>query len=657
MMGGRPYWRGPNGGLFSWREPGEGMYMGPNRPDWIDKPGWAEHGGQPPQGTEQPFQEGRGNRWRSPYTPAAPRAIRDIGGDWWPVSGSVNYPGVDAGPTMPSAMEAYGIIRGAGQQLSQWSSPFVGQPAGRASQLAMQLAPYLDMISKGAFSRNFMQARLGSIKAMEAEMSLQSEQAVVRQQQMLQEFGEVFKEYELGAYGKDPASASHAAEEALAALAHKYGHDHLINIMKNNGLAGAQGWLTWEDQKYRDMLSAYTSHSKARGDEKGGDQYFKEGGGTGYGGENPQFTPMPLTGPGGVPIQKPDSPSGPKTPAVTADSVLKGLAKYGLSASGLEAAKSNARGEDLPKGLGTEREGALDAASRDLQSGISAIASGPGSLDEKTAEISKLDSRTGERIKGLANYDLDPKEYQIHGRERFLDWAKLASGGKYKSTDYDVVRQYNNTQGKEYQTVSRANVAGTGFGAVLNQLNRFSPNEQIPIQRMIQLAQQGIFTTNDKYDGLYAALRQYAMESNAVASGTGVPRVTLVENLLRYASPHASPSSIRTQMQVDLMAADSQLRNYNQQWRGIKGAEPQPGMQPDTLALFDAYKRMNPHTGEIVDGPPEAMILSKRTPTGRKADDWKPWTREETDFLVRQFNNSTDPNERAKISQMLHGQV
>jgi hypothetical protein len=81
-----------------------------------------------------------------------------------------------------------------------------------------------------------------------------------------------------------------------------------------------------------------------------------------------------------------------------------------------------------------------------------------------------------------------------------------------------------------------------------------------------------------------------------------------------------------------------------------------PGIKPNTLALFDTYRRMNPHTGEMPsDAPPEAAILSQHRKAA-KGDDWTPLTRADNDLLVRKYNDPDTPIDvKRAIAIRLHG--
>ncbi|HEX8827239.1 MAG TPA: hypothetical protein VF778_03910, partial [Xanthobacteraceae bacterium] len=112
------------------------------------------------------------------YMPAPRnRGATGWGTDYWPIVAAQKYPGFPGGPTIPSPLEMYGVIRGAGGQLARWASPGVAAPAGRASIMASNLAPILDALSKGAFSKNFTAARLGALKIQQEQMVMDAQQA------------------------------------------------------------------------------------------------------------------------------------------------------------------------------------------------------------------------------------------------------------------------------------------------------------------------------------------------------------------------------------------------------------------------------------------------------------------------------------------------
>ena len=72
-----------------------------------------------------------------------------------------DYPAIFGTHLMPTPEEAYGVVRGAGNQLAAYSAPGVGQPMGWAAGLASLIGPFMDHFSNNAFSTNYRNKMLG----------------------------------------------------------------------------------------------------------------------------------------------------------------------------------------------------------------------------------------------------------------------------------------------------------------------------------------------------------------------------------------------------------------------------------------------------------------------------------------------------------------
>lgn len=586
--------------------------------------------------------------WRSPYRMAPGRDVSQIGQDWWPIAGAMNYPGTS--PALPSPLESLHVMGGAGNWLKQFASPGVGQYYGRASQLAMQLAPMLDMMSKGQFSKNYWAARSGRLKDMQSEMLLNAEMGLQQHQQELNQYREIMDAFNLG--GIDEDEANRRLEELAQTDPLK------LATLKNKGIKALGSLLTEEDRRYRDMMAGYTSSKKAAG--SADSELYDQGSGSGLG-ERPEArhpADIPQIGPTG----QTTAAGGAATPQaqIPSGSLDADIAKHtGFGPGGITTAHAIANGSgNIASYKGTDRSKLADAAAM-INSRVSQWANAPGlTTQQKLDEIGKVDQDTRQTLEGLKNYDLNLKDYNSAQRQRLLPLLGGITNGQFSEGKFAAAQKYREPGGKPQQMMQSVEGFVQAQVSVLKALNDLGENTRIPTN-VIQSLYSGNYSGDDRYAELFQSLNQMVTNAAAIQSGSGVTRVTLVNNMLRHMHDYASPAQIRSQMQVDGRDAYAKVRAINGGWqREINPNSNAPGFNPVMDDMEDGLQRMNPHTGVMPTDAPEPLKEVGKSGTDvadwakSQHKDWTPLTKDKVrDYrdYIRDNENNPDPQVQKRI--------
>jgi hypothetical protein len=558
-------------------------------------------------------------QWRPPYIPVRPRSAREAGGDWWPISGAQQYPGADAGPMLPSPREAIGVMGHAGRYLQQWGSPSVSPFMGRASQMAMQLAPILDMLSKGAFSKNYMQARMGQFKLMQDEMLLNAQMGLQQHQKELMDYSDVFRAFDAGALGATPEANAQEAHRQLEELAQT--HPNLLAILKNKGVGAMERAVQAEDNQYRNMYAGYTSAKKARDDAREDPSATDEGGGDTERREDPLALHPDIKALGPV------ADATGATPATTDSTDYKktqdDIAKKSgnINASAMEAARQLAAGKTNRKAIEQQFSdpNKVIHASTLINNGIrEAAISSTDTPEEKLKKIANISPEQAATYRGLINYDEDPRTFSKRSdhAEEVLARAQMIDPD-YKPQLYDLAKEYSNMDkplGARMNSVARMSTATL---SVLRELKNFKENEVYPARWAEQVA-AGKWTGDDKYPRLYQALVQYASAAGAVQSGSPRVPVTVFKTILSHMSDLASPSAIRGQMQIDNNDSFAIVQEADARWKERTGKSAHiPGFPGRPAEIIDAYRRSDAHRGVYPEDAPDELKAVMRAPGNR----------------------------------------
>jgi hypothetical protein len=561
-------------------------------------------------------------------TPAPNRGPAGWGKPWYPTEAAKKYPGVTSGPDMPTPHESYKAIQAAGSSLAKWGSGPVQQHASIAAALAGQFAPILDAMSRGAFSSQYsgavranMERQLQNLRIQQQQMMMESEETVRIHQQEMLGYGRIFEMHRTGELNDEEAT------EAARILASRHQHPGMDVALSEKGIAGAWDLLNWEDAQMRQMDAANTTLRKATAGQTDAEEASEFGdtsasGGAGAGGA-----------PGGFRLPSVGADAGATASAVTSDAegapaagLDDQLKKQEYSPAQIDAIHGilNDTPPDayktLHKGGAQQRkiaQGALQA-----QAQLDQTLHGDGTPEDKLAAIhDNIDPGIADTLQGLHDYTIDPHDTgQIKDRARYL---KMMAGldPSWKEGNYKIVQKYHDADKPEGVKVQRVASLDQHLWSLNNVLERIPETDKVP-ERVLEKWRAGAWSGDPKWDELYGAIRNVAIDTLAIETGGNRPPVTLVNDLVRHMLATSSPASIRAQAMVDMRGAYGQINNLRNQFRSEVGnpTAELPFLDRDTNTKYLAWLRQNPYTGEMPKDAPQSMLGISKTPT--KLPDW-----------------------------------
>jgi hypothetical protein len=561
------------------------------------------------------------------YMPhSANRSTSEWGKPSWQVRAQQNYPGVMGGVYAPAPYESYPLIAATGGQLASMESPAVAGPARMAGQLAGRFAPILDMLSGGKFSQNFNAASLGRMKLEIAQMQLNVEKAYMAHQQQMIDYGSVLEEAKLGAI---------TPEEAKYRLEHHIylNNDQFLNeILQNKGLGAAERFLQVRDAKMQDMLAGHTAIKKATG----GDEsraalaaYGETGTATDGGIEHP------LPNNDGTTLAQADTAgAAPAAPQIAPDAsygqnIQK---KYGLNDAEWQDAQAIVDGDtpkkytDLAKGADKNQDAAavqskIDSATDAMKADIGRASDIPddpklghtANIDRKIAAIRNISPQRAAKLAGLLDYSINPNSENLKGRGDLVAQAKRIDPN-YKEGNYAQINKLL-SPGPEQRTLTRTGGVVQNYLRLMKSLNDVSEGEKIP-PRVLKEWLADHYSGDPKWDAIYGNIRNLAQNLNGLQTMTGVPRVSLVHDIVAHLSPTSSPRTIRAQLQNDMIDSFRVINDYQSTYQNLTGRDDRlmPGLNRTDYLALRAIVRQNPETGEMPKGrdvPYEVNAVSR----------------------------------------------
>lgn len=548
------------------------------------------------------------------FVPNSPdRGPEGWGRDYYKIQAATMYPGMPSNPDMPSGLESYPTMARSAGYLSRWGSDNVNQDAGQVSSLAMSFAPILDLISRGAWSKEFNASSLNQLKIQQQRLILAGEQLQQRHAQELLDYGTIIARADaISKTTKDPAEATGAIEDAreeLRFLAEtKYRHPALTAALDSSGgLEAAKYLLNQEDAQFRDLWSGVTSLKKAAGvdedvrtaDEWGEPRPASASGGGIFG--TPRLAQDDVateTAP-----RAPDTAGGgdfnatlarnmklsPQEMRAVNQEVASGKPSPGIES--LKGGKETKLDQDIRRKVGL----GVDASNAE----IGRIA-GDGSMtpEQKLAAIGRINPNVAGDIAGLADYRLNPREEGVVNRQRLAQLTGQIFKGQYNQANYENANRYYNTNSVENKVITRANDLVQNWMTLLKSLKPIGENKSIP-REVIEAWIAGHGTGDPEYDTVYSQIRNIATQINAIQTLTGTPRVTLVHDMVANIQKDASPRSIRAQLLPDVQDAYAIINSYQDQWEGFGKKTLMPAITPSVFRDYRAIVRMNPYTGQV----------------------------------------------------------
>lgn len=615
-------------------------------PSGLARPGTPS----PAPQTQQPQQP---QPWRSPFVFPNARDFSQIGDAWWPITQQAHYPGNTISPMMPSPMEALGLTRQAGNFLSQWASPGVGQPAGMAGMFAGRLGMILDAASKGQFSKNYMAARLGNMRLMQEQMLMNMEQARQTHAAQLIEARQIIGQFDAG--GLTPQEA----HDQLTRWAIDNQHEKALGILNNKGVDAFKKYLLEEDRWMRALWASEETTKKASS--SGGANPYASDSGDGAG----ESRPDPLA-------RQPD-----KAPAVggaltqrgTPESIQEEAQGLGakvkadnrLNDMGLDAARDIAfQGKDLPK---KDNDARTDTAAKQLMSAATQIADNPDlPTINKLQAFRAIDPRLAQEVQDVGAYKIDLNRM---GKKK-ADALRPLVHALYPDLDegkFTAAHRFSDTQSRENAIMVRANGVAQGITTVFAALDEL-PEDTAPSADVIRRWKDGQITGDPRWDRLHQALASVLSNINGVQNLTGSTKVSFIKSLMDHLPATASRRTIRAALKADASDIWTNIASYQHAWETTVGRRTlNPALEQETWRSFSTILRMNEYTGQMPEGDDVPLALRsvsrdpKQASSNLKADQrWTPvplkvyknWV----DF-VETNQHSTDPAVQAQIAKIM----
>lgn len=608
------------------------------------------------------------------YIPNRPDRGPDAwGGDDYKIQAATMYPGMPSNPDMPSGLESYPTLAKSAGYLSKWGSDNINQQAGLVSNLAMGFAPLLDMLSKGAFSRNFNASSLNSIKVQQARLILESDRLQQRHAQELSDYGAIIAKAD--AVSKDPkatdqerARAIEDARDELRFLADaKYGHGPLVAVIDSGGgLDRVRQFLSEEDAYFRDAWAGGTALKKAAGvnedvktaEEWGEPRPTGAGAGGGIFGRPFDSGAAPEEG---AP-RAPDTSAGgdfnaalarnmklsPQEMRAVQEEVAGGKPTAGIEA--LKGGKETGLDHDIRRkvGLGVDASNAeIDRIADDSRL----------TPEQKIGAIGKVNPSVASTISGLADYRLNPREEGVVNRQRLAQLTGKVFK-EYNQANFERANQFTDTRSVLNKELTRTTDLVQNWTTLLTALKRIGENKSIPRQQ-IEAWLAGHGTGDPEYDIVYSQIRNIATQINSIQTLTGTPRVTMVHDIVANLQKDASPRSIRAQLLPDIQDSFAIVNSYQDQWEGFGKKSLMPAISPSTYKDYRAIVRMNPFTGEVPDdsslelkaaGADPSKASSRLTPQQKMP----PLTLDKIRNLkgqISRFEHDPDPDKRQQAQE------
>jgi hypothetical protein len=612
----------------------------------------------------------------SMYAPHTPnRAPKEWGEPSWRVKAQQSYNGILGGVNAPDPSESYPLIASSGAQLGQWGAPNVAGPAAQAGMMARRFFPILDMLSSGQFSKNFNAASLGRMKLEQEQMQISLERAELAHRQQMMNYGAIFHEASLGAISPDEAKRRLEGHIYL-------NDDQILNeILQNKGLGSAEKFLQWRDARMNDLMAGGTAARKASGTTAGDAAEILSAYGESPDGGGIDFPSLPDN----VVAQGAQSDAGPGAAAIPfdADYGAQLQKRYGLHDREFDDASALVDGdtppgyEELEKlaprnpGVAATQAKILRAADA-MRSDIRRIASNPdSSADDKLKSIGFISPKLSDLTRGLLSYHVDPHK-DLGSPTQSRDILALAHqlDKNYNSDNYRLAQKYKDPNTKEGTVVQRV-TSLTGQLYNVNAAVLRTPENQKVTTNQVEDLIANRFTGDPHWSEIYNATRLVVQDVVAIESGSGYPRPTLVNNMMRHLMSDQSPAQIRAQIMQDVRAASAQIKPVRDEWRQTVNDPnaPLPFLSKDTDETLHAYMLSNPYTGEMPPDAPPSLRAVSRTPDRKNLPSWivrgtatdpgqdfKPLALKDVPqarALIQKYKDSPDPALRNKATWLM----
>lgn len=595
-----------------------------------------------------------GRQWQVPrepdfqqFIPNSPIGYERWGKVPWQEEALNTYPDIMRTSLAPTYRESYGTIRGAGGQLGEWASPAVSGPAMMAGNIAKTLGPFLDYVGGGKFTPAFNRMERQSLAKQQFALRAQREYFEMERERMLdaadmavrrwradvEPARDIIEAYKDNMYSKNPGENERIATERLDEWAAH--HPKLQAVLRNGGLQAAENWLNYEAAKVNDLAAgagALRAGDRRRKEAAGPSELDREWSPEGESG-GPQrdasgrlvLPQRPLPAPGET-----EPPAGPtRQDTEELSETDQKLAKdHSLSASAVGAAHDIFRDGSV-RGMtpsqirlaAPRKFGNVVSAAGDLDRQVRGVAGGQGTPEEKTEAIRNIDPAYAANLDSLRRYEKDP--VSLRGNYNRDTSIAAMVDPNYKPGFYKQAQKYKDPNSKEGSVMTRTATLPAAGLAILDQLKDISEND-INFKRNIDALMAEYYNGDPKYAALHQAIRTFLTDAIGIQSGTGTPRVTLVNDAAKTLLNTRSPGQIRRQMQVDLYSAFGMIQQMNRSWQRETGTTGNAPLYDQRNAdMMDAMLRMNGFTGQVSEDAPDMLkAVGKPKPTGKDRPSW-----------------------------------
>jgi hypothetical protein len=202
-----------------------------------------------PQWPPKPSESGPYPSWPPPWKDAKVQTYTPAS----PIRPPSQWGQPDRFQATPGAWEAPYIFRGASQYFAQQGSQF-------SRPLALGLGN-----ATNAYWNGYMKGETFKVKMAYDQMRLQATQLAQQQQQQLADYGDAIAEFGgdistgEGADAKLTMKGVGNLQDALEAVANKYGDERMLAVLASGNLAGAENMLKQRDARLRDLHASNKS--------------------------------------------------------------------------------------------------------------------------------------------------------------------------------------------------------------------------------------------------------------------------------------------------------------------------------------------------------------------------------------------------------------
>jgi hypothetical protein len=603
------------------------------------------------------------------YTPQPPIKNPSM---WGKVPSYLDGDNDGMGPDYPSGRQSYDVINQSARAMSLWGGPpAVTGPAEFTFNLLTPIQFALNAISNGRFQANFDASYLARLKANQIQMAHQHGQWVQAAGQDLYRYGQLFQ----------IAQDTNMNEDQIKEKVREYatnapgGVDRAILFeLDNRGLNGVKSLIDWRAAHYLDGELSRRALNRANPD-LSAEEAYKPGGGTGGVGGGRTYTDVPGYHP---PAETAEPPKTPEAPAnepppksEQEENILdEALAKrFKDPVDNTPAAQDEVEEmHDLVNGHPSDRwaelkklkgggrrhtEARIAGGSSELQQGMEREAKNDkNDRDTKLQNIGKIDKETGSNVERLINYDAEAKDLTTdrHQQARLEALAQNVDHN-YRPGTFKIVQKYKDPNTKEGVILRRATSLPTAVLKLNYALKPLDEIAKIPPNQIALFAAEH-WTGDPKYADLHTAIRQVATEAVAIEMGTGTPRVSQINEQVKFMVASGSPAKIRVQAQTLLRNAYVAVKQINQQFQE-ETRDPNrnaPGIFKSSLELTDGLLRVTP-TGQVPSDAPD-ILKGTNKPKGprpswlKPGEDREPITRKQIDEgkkQIKENENNPDP--------------